>query len=129
MKGRKTGRCTFTKEQRLRGMLNNKIKAEERMKNTPWPELHRKKYKERILHEQNYKCAICQMDPIWNGKPLKFQLDHINGRINNNRENLRVVCPNCHSQTDNFCRTATKEGKNKLREVALKNFRKSTWKT
>ena len=40
---------------------------------------------------------------MYNGKPLTLQLDHIDGNpINNNLENLRFLCPNCHSQTDTF---------------------------
>lgn len=43
-------------------------------------------------------------DPEWNGKPLYLQLDHINGINNDNRlENLRIVCPNCHTQTATYC--------------------------
>lgn len=37
------------------------------------------------------------------GKPITLQLDHINGINNDNRiENLRFICPNCHSQTHNY---------------------------
>ena len=40
---------------------------------------------------------------LWNGKPLTLQLHHINGNNRDNRlENLTFLCPNCHSQTDNF---------------------------
>lgn len=46
-----------------------------------------------------YKCAICGCSK-WNGKTLSLELDHINGINNDNRlENLRFLCPNCHSQT------------------------------
>ena len=39
----------------------------------------------------------------WNGKPLVFDMDHIDGNSDNNlRENVRAVCPNCHSQTPTF---------------------------
>ena len=49
-----------------------------------------------------YKCAICGITE-WNGKTLSLELDHINGENNDNRlENLRFLCPNCHSQTDTF---------------------------
>lgn len=45
-------------------------------------------------------CEICGQPPIWNGKPLSLQLDHIDGDLDNNkRSNLRVVCLHCHSQT------------------------------
>ena len=44
-----------------------------------------------------YKCAICGITE-WNGKTLSLELDHINGVNNDNRlENLRFLCPNCHS--------------------------------
>ncbi len=50
------------------------------------------------------KCEICEIGNIYNGKPLTLQLDHINGIHSDNRiENLRVLCPNCHSQTETFC--------------------------
>jgi hypothetical protein len=44
----------------------------------------------------------------WKGKPISLQLDHVNGNNLDHRiENLRLLCPNCHSQTDTFA------GKNK----------------
>lgn len=49
-----------------------------------------------------YKCAICGAVE-WNGKTLSLELDHINGINNDNRlENLRFLCPNCHSQTTTY---------------------------
>jgi ribosomal protein S27E len=48
-------------------------------------------------------CAECGNEGIWYGKPLTLQLDHKNGdRTDNRIENLRVICPNCHSQTPTF---------------------------
>lgn len=50
-----------------------------------------------------HKCYECSIKDLWNGKKLSLQLDHINGVRNDNRiENLRKLCPNCHSQTANF---------------------------
>lgn len=49
-----------------------------------------------------YKCAICGCIE-WQGKTLSLELDHINGINNDNRlENLRFLCPNCHSQTSTY---------------------------
>ena len=48
------------------------------------------------------KCEICCLSE-WQGKPINCELHHINGDHTDNRiENLQILCPNCHSQTDNF---------------------------
>ena len=50
-----------------------------------------------------YICTKCGNDGNWNGAKLVLQLDHIDGDHKNNAvENLRFLCPNCHSQTDTF---------------------------
>lgn len=49
------------------------------------------------------RCAACGLGPEWQGQPLSLQLDHANGVFNDNRrENLRLLCPNCHSQTETY---------------------------
>ena len=65
--------------------------------------------KVRLINEgyMEYKCARCGIKE-WMGKPISLQLDHINGNNRDHRlENLRFLCPNCHSQTDTYA------GKNK----------------
>lgn len=61
--------------------------------------------KKRLLRAGLLKngCYECPLTNEWNGKPIVMQLDHINGVSNDNRlENLRLLCPNCHSQTNTF---------------------------
>ena len=55
-----------------------------------------------------YICKECKIGSQWNGKKLVLEIDHVNGDWQNNKvENLRFLCPNCHSQTDTFCRRKT----------------------
>ncbi len=49
------------------------------------------------------KCSECGILPLWNEKQLVLPLDHINGNNKDSRiENLRILCPNCHTQTETF---------------------------
>lgn len=60
--------------------------------------------KNRLIKEGRleYKCAICGLNE-WRNLPISLQLDHINGINNDHRiENLRFLCPNCHSQTETY---------------------------
>ena len=56
-----------------------------------------------LLEEQKHRCAVCTAEDIWMGQKLVFVLDHADGNYHNHqRENLRLICPNCDSQTPTF---------------------------
>jgi hypothetical protein len=58
----------------------------------------------RLLREglKEHRCEECRRD-TWNGRPIPLELDHVNGKRDDNRlENLRILCPNCHAQTPTY---------------------------
>jgi len=58
-------------------------------------------------------CECCGINE-WNNKPISLQLHHIDGNSRNNQlDNLKILCPNCHVQTDNY---GSKNARNKERE-------------
>jgi len=68
------------------------------------PEYQSYKLKNKLIEAglKENKCECCGITQ-WNGKEIKFELHHIDGNSSNNSlSNLRILCPNCHSQTDNF---------------------------
>jgi Zn finger protein HypA/HybF involved in hydrogenase expression len=55
-----------------------------------------------IVEERGWKCAVCGLSE-WMGKPIPLDLDHVDGNADNNTlENLRLICPNCHAQTETY---------------------------
>lgn len=75
---------------------------------TKWVGSH--KLKLRLIEDglKEHKCEICGITE-WMGKPVPIELDHIDGdHYNNDIDNLRIVCPNCHAQTDTHAGKNTK---------------------
>lgn len=86
----------------MRGIKGKIPLKEILIKNSTYSRYHLKK---RLISEGILKnsCNICSLSCYWNNIPISLQLDHINGIYNDNRiENLRLLCPNCHSQTETF---------------------------
>lgn len=62
------------------------------------------KLKKRLFKEgiKEKKCEFCG-NVVWNGKEIPLELHHINGDNTDNRlENLMILCPNCHAQTNTY---------------------------
>lgn len=98
----------FTGQGHLRGKEHDwskRIPLEEILvADSDYMSIHR--LKQRILKSNLIKeeCAICRITE-WNNQKLSLHLDHKNGINNDHRlENLRLLCPNCHSQTETYCR-------------------------
>lgn len=67
--------------------------------------VHNHTIKNRIIQDSliKYECCSCGISSVYNGKELRLELHHINGKRKDNRlENLQFLCPNCHSQTENY---------------------------
>jgi hypothetical protein len=99
----------FWKDKKYRGIDNySKIPLNDILQGKH-PDYQTFKLKNRLLKEKikENKCEICNINS-WNNKLLIMQLDHIDGNSHNHKlENLRMICPNCHAQTETWC------GKNK----------------
>ena len=79
-------------------------------------------FKLRLIKEgyKSHQCEICLLKE-WNNLPIPIELDHIDGNhLNNNLSNLRILCPNCHAQTDTYRGKNIKyEKKESLKELTV----------
>lgn len=83
-------------------------------------------YVRHLIKKKNlleYCCAMCKNQGTWLNKPINLQLDHINGISNDNRlQNLRWLCPNCHSQTETYCGKNINKGIKKVADEEIINL-------
>lgn len=85
---------------------------------------HKLKNKLIELEYKEKRCELCG-NSEWMGKPIKLQLHHIDGNHDNNSlENLQILCPNCHSLTDNFGVYNSEKVKERIKERARNTCKK-----
>lgn len=95
---------------RLKTIWTTKNKNPERIKkvkdtwnlkllNATWESLSLERKKKRVKVEQNHTCNKCN-NSMWLNESIVLEVDHIDGnRLNNSRDNLEALCPNCHAMT------------------------------
>lgn len=73
----------------------------------------------RLKLEREWKCECCSLNE-WMNNPIKLELHHINGDNSDNRkQNLQLLCPNCHSYTESW-RSSSKTKPKKVSDIQLK---------
>ena len=94
----------FTMKGRINsGVKYNEKNVEDYLTTNSYVKADRLKWKLFSTGLKEYKCEKCGRTH-WEGEQISLQLHHINGDNTDNRlENLQILCPNCHSQTDNYC--------------------------
>lgn len=95
-------RYVFTDIQRKNATEKRRQTCKDIIENAPFETLSKYQKSKRIKFEQNNSCLFCSRSR-WLGKQLIIEIDHIDGnKQNNQRENLRGLCPNCHSTTPTY---------------------------
>lgn len=87
------------------GKVSTKRKRAEDIFHSGYPRRAHTEQLKRALFDSGipYECSKCGQKPTWMGKPLTLHVDHVDGDWSNNlKNNLRFLCPNCHSQTPAF---------------------------
>lgn len=70
----------------------------------------------KYLLSKGAECSICKL-MTWNGSQITLELDHIDGKHDNKElTNLRLICPNCHSQTPTYKSKNKGNGRQKRRD-------------
>jgi 5-methylcytosine-specific restriction endonuclease McrA len=88
-----------------------------------WAEVKTNRSAKRILIQENgHVCEQCLLT-IWNNVPIPIELNHKDGNSDNySRENVELLCPNCHALTPNY------KGKNKYNGSSRQKMRRERYK-
>jgi hypothetical protein len=63
----------------------------------------REAIKKQLIALHGEICSVCSLSAHWHGQFLSLHVDHVDGNSKNNMpDNVRLLCPNCHSQTDTY---------------------------
>lgn len=96
-------------------IVERKKTKEEKLLQEDFSTLKFERLRQRVILEQNNKCNRCKLD-TWLGEPMTFELEHKDGNNENNeRRNLEMLCPNCHSLTKTW------RGRNKNKKEKKKD--------
>ena len=80
--------------------------------------------KDAIIFLRGHQCECCK-NTEWLGKKIPLEIHHIDGNnMNNTIENLQLLCPNCHAQTDNYRNKNTTQ-QEKREEISEKKFKEA----
>lgn len=123
LKGKPTGINNFTIEKRIEFWKKRKneiqLQYNKDILNSDYATLSFERLKKRIVLEQNGKCDRCNLDK-WLGEDITLELEHIDGNHHNNkRDNLKALCPNCHSLTPTWRGRNKSNNKNKIDDETL----------
>jgi len=78
--------------------------------------------REYLTEKQGYKCSCCGITE-WNNNSISLEVDHIDGNpYNDSPDNLRFICPNCHSQTPTYKAKNKGNGRVERRDRARLDF-------
>jgi Zn finger protein HypA/HybF involved in hydrogenase expression len=117
----KTGLCSKCNTQKRKEKLTEKWLENGNISLKGRPRGYIREY---IQKQQDNKCILCGQENTWNGKPLIFILDHIDGDSRNNSpDNLRMICPNCDTQLPTFKSKNKGNGRKYAREYRIKKYR------
>lgn len=114
-----TGKFCSNKCQASWTWLNETIPRLERGEGSATATVTLRRY---LIYKFGNECTSCGLQGVWKDKPITLHVDHIDGNSDNNfPSNLRLLCPNCHSQTETFGRKGSGSRYKKLTKRAVYN--------